>query len=286
MSTPAKRWRRAISWLSRDEPSKSDSAASMFPSPISVAPASSDEFTAARQSPRHKQFKSRVQGIGLRPAQPPCTTDLLGPGELAAVQAPGRQPHADAIVPEHRGDSSQGGFGPGTHVQRLHGHAHRIEADHRSTSRIHPGRAVAALISYLGPAVSTRPGHHLPLFILHMKNDGRERTVCPVHGPLVRRSGASGPPRRTQGVLRRADASAGHARAWSRWRRAQSPGAPVRDIKASITSWPRPSGPAASFCAGSVSGSCRRCISAAAVGGSSMTRASRRWASRITARLR
>ena len=82
----------------------------------------------------------------------------LRPDELALVQPPRGQPHADAVVHEHlhavgspvgeqvrvvraRGaedvdHARQRRFGAGAHVQRLDGQPHRVDADHRSSSRI------------------------------------------------------------------------------------------------------------------------------------------------------
>jgi hypothetical protein len=137
-----------------------------------------DTFTESMDKLKHGDHASVADAlpgyaqrecIELGPAQ--RATNVLGPGELAAVQATCGQPHADAIVHQHihavgapareelgvvrpgraedRDDSRQCCFGAGAHVQSRHRHPHDLDADHRSNSRIQPDRSMAALTGQL-----------------------------------------------------------------------------------------------------------------------------------------
>jgi predicted TIM-barrel fold metal-dependent hydrolase len=53
-----------MSWLSPEELERLASAESIFPSPIPVQCIASDEFTAAPQSPRQREFEARVKSMG------------------------------------------------------------------------------------------------------------------------------------------------------------------------------------------------------------------------------
>src|SRR5258708_38954547 len=58
-----------MSMLSPEELARLASAESLFPSPIPVQPVSSDEFAPGPQSPRQREFESRVKEIGARMAK-------------------------------------------------------------------------------------------------------------------------------------------------------------------------------------------------------------------------
>jgi predicted TIM-barrel fold metal-dependent hydrolase len=58
-----------MSMLSPEDLARLASAESLFPSPIPVQPVSSDEFAPGPQSPRQREFESRVKEIGARMAK-------------------------------------------------------------------------------------------------------------------------------------------------------------------------------------------------------------------------
>ena len=125
-------------------------------SPIAMARRYStrDDASLADALPRQAQH----QGIELRTGQRQRARRVLGPDELAAVQAPRGQPHADAVMHEHlhavgaavgeqvgmvrpgRAEdvdhAGQRRLGAGAHVQRLDGQPHgstRITAAARAS---------------------------------------------------------------------------------------------------------------------------------------------------------
>jgi len=86
---------------------------------------------------------------------------------VTGIQAPRRTPHAEAVVHEQFDASAAGigeevavvglgsteylhhsrqqPIGTRTHVDRLYSQPHRVNADHRSSSRIHAAHSLAAL---------------------------------------------------------------------------------------------------------------------------------------------
>ncbi len=117
--------------------------------------------------------QSEYQGVELRAVELQRAT-VLGPHDAAHVQAPGGQPHSDALVHQHlqaagtpvgeqvamagggsakdRHHARQRGLRAAAHVQRFSGQAQCADADHRTNWRNHPQggrRAVSAGYSAL-----------------------------------------------------------------------------------------------------------------------------------------
>src|SRR5690606_12443845 len=124
-----------------------------LPSVDGLASDHADDAGLSQALPRQAQH----QRVELRSAQAQGTRAIAWPDELARVEPPGDQPHADAVVHEDlhavgspvgedigvmrmRGaedtdHARQRGFGAQAHVQRLHSHPDRVHADQLVTSR-------------------------------------------------------------------------------------------------------------------------------------------------------
>lgn len=117
--------------------------------------------------------QAQHQSVELRGRERQGRRDAGGdrPDEATGVQAPRRAPHAEAVVneqldaraarireevavmglgdSEHLHHARQQPLGAGSHVDGLGGQPHRIDADHRSSSRIQAAHSLAALAGHV-----------------------------------------------------------------------------------------------------------------------------------------
>lgn len=146
----------------------------------------------------HERVELRLRERGQR------ACGCAWPREAALVQAPGGAPHTEAVVHHHlhartarvgkevtvvsprRAEdlhhACQQPVGAGAHVDRLHRQPHRLDADHRSNSRIHAAHSTTASAGHVTeivvaprrssalapqPGTSKRaPGHKIYLYLL------------------------------------------------------------------------------------------------------------------------
>jgi hypothetical protein len=134
-------------------------------------------------------WQAQHQRVELRARQWQRARPILGPGELADVQAPGGQPHADAVMHQHLhavgslvrkevgmvrvglaedlDHARQCGLGAHTHVQRLDCQPQGVHADHCSNSRSQAAQPLAAEAGQL-TVISVAPR----LISMRMSGDG------------------------------------------------------------------------------------------------------------------